>query len=50
MEGYNDADETPNRPQAEAAVGVVAELFERMRASKAELHATAGAVRSSNLV
>jgi D-amino-acid oxidase len=49
MEGYNDANETPDRAQAEAAVGVAAELFERMRLSKAQLHATLGAVGSSNV-
>jgi glycine/D-amino acid oxidase-like deaminating enzyme len=30
MEGYNDANELPDRKQAEAAVAVAAELFERM--------------------
>jgi len=32
MEGYNDANEVPDRPAAEAAVQVVAELYERMGA------------------
>jgi D-amino-acid oxidase len=31
MEGYNDANEQPDRAAAESAVGVAAELFERMR-------------------
>jgi glycine/D-amino acid oxidase-like deaminating enzyme len=30
MEGYNDANEVPDRAAAEAAVQVVAELYERM--------------------
>lgn len=30
MEGYNDANEVPDRPAAEAAVQVVADLYERM--------------------
>jgi glycine/D-amino acid oxidase-like deaminating enzyme len=30
MLGYNDADENPDRPQAEAAVLVIAELYRRM--------------------
>ena len=30
MEGYNDANETPDRPAAEAAVATAAELFRRM--------------------
>jgi glycine/D-amino acid oxidase-like deaminating enzyme len=32
MEGYNDASETPDRPAAEAAVGVVADLYKQMNA------------------
>jgi len=31
MDGYNDANENPDRPQAEAAVQVVAELYRLMR-------------------
>jgi glycine/D-amino acid oxidase-like deaminating enzyme len=31
MEGYNDANEQPDRAAAESAVGVAAELFQRMR-------------------
>jgi glycine/D-amino acid oxidase-like deaminating enzyme len=31
MEGYNDANEEPDRASAEAAVGVVAELYKRMK-------------------
>jgi glycine/D-amino acid oxidase-like deaminating enzyme len=31
MDGYNDANENPDRAQAEAAVQVVAELYRRMR-------------------
>lgn len=31
MEGYNDANEEPNRASAETAVGVIAELYSRMR-------------------
>lgn len=31
MDGYNNADETPDRAAAEASVGVVAELYSRMR-------------------
>jgi D-amino-acid oxidase len=31
MDGYNDANEQPNRQEAEAAVGVIANLYERMR-------------------
>jgi hypothetical protein len=30
MEGYNDANEVPDRAAAESAVRVVAELYERM--------------------
>jgi len=30
MEGYNNPDEQPDRPAAEAAVRVVAELYQRM--------------------
>jgi hypothetical protein len=30
MDGYNDANENPDRSAAEAAVGVVAELYGRM--------------------
>ena len=30
MEGYNDANETPDRAAAEAAVATAAELFRRM--------------------
>jgi glycine/D-amino acid oxidase-like deaminating enzyme len=33
MEGYNDANEEPNRQEAEAAVSVVAELYARMIAA-----------------
>ena len=33
MEGYNDTNEEPNRQQAEAAVSVVAELYERMNSA-----------------
>ncbi len=36
MEGYNDASEQPDRKEAEAAVAVAAELFERMRTLKAK--------------
>jgi len=32
MEGYNDANETPDRPAADSAVQVAAELFTRMTA------------------
>jgi hypothetical protein len=35
MEGYNDASEQPDRKQAEAAVAIAAELFERMAAKRA---------------
>jgi glycine/D-amino acid oxidase-like deaminating enzyme len=31
MEGYNDANEEPNRKEAEAAVQIVAELYQRMK-------------------
>ncbi len=31
MEGYNDANEQPDRAAAESAVGVVADLYSRMR-------------------
>jgi hypothetical protein len=30
MEGYNDANENPDRPAAESAVQVAAELYARM--------------------
>lgn len=35
MEGYNDTNETPDRPAAEAAVKTAAELFSHMRTGKA---------------
>ena len=31
MEGYNDASEVPDRAAAEAAVGVIAGLYRRMK-------------------
>jgi D-amino-acid oxidase len=31
MEGYSDSNETPDRPKADAAVQVAAELFQRMK-------------------
>ncbi|MBI2687311.1 MAG: FAD-binding oxidoreductase [Acidobacteria bacterium] len=34
MEGYNDANESPDRKAAETSVGVVAELYARMAAGK----------------
>jgi hypothetical protein len=30
MYGYNNSDETPNRPEAEAAVQTLVELYSRM--------------------
>ena len=33
MEGYNDANEEPDRRHAEASVGVIAELFDRMNSA-----------------
>jgi glycine/D-amino acid oxidase-like deaminating enzyme len=41
-DGYNDANENPDRNEAEGAVGVVAELYERMSASKTAASARSG--------
>ncbi len=41
-DGYNDANEDPNRNEAEAAVGVVAELYDRLRSRKTTASAGSG--------
>ena len=43
MEGYNDANETPDRAAAESAVQVVADLYSRMKLTAATLADTARA-------